>query len=433
MQFRFFSLVFLFCLLANIFTLNAAEVIKLDRIVAIVDQGVITEQELENRMTSIAAQLKKQGTELPPENILRRQVLERLITDSLQLQFAAKTGLKVDDNQVNRAIERIAEQNQLTVTEFAEALAKDGINFNKFKSDLKNEITIARLRERDVDNRITVTETEIDNLLTTQASGGDTQEEYEISHILIRTPEESAPEEIKKAKAKAESALAALKSGTQFSKVSASYSDAPNALEGGSLGWKAASQIPTLFLDALKPLSPGQFTQILRSPNGFHIVKLTNKRGNNTPLVIEQTHARHILIKFSEIMSDKEAKHKIDGIKERLDNKESFEALARQYSDDSSASNGGDLGWLNPGDTVPPFEKAMNELKIDQISAPVKTQFGWHIIQVIERRTQDMTKEAKRLKARQEIRARKSDEAYQDWVREMRDRAFVEYKLEDQY
>lgn len=431
MQFRFL-LGLLFCFsLAN--TLHAAEIVKLDRIVAIVNQGVITEQELENRMVSVGNQLKKQGTELPPENILRKQILERLITDSLQLQFAAQTGLKVDENQVNRAVERIADQNQLTITEFAEALARDGISFNKFKADLKSEITIARLRERDVDNKITVTETEIDNLLTTQASSGDSQEEYEIAHILIRTPEESASDDIKKAKAKADKALAALSSGTQFSKVSASFSDAPNALEGGSLGWKAASQIPSLFLEALKPLSAGQFTQILRSPNGFHILKLTNKRGNNTPLVIEQTHARHILIKLTEIMSDKDAKHKIDGIKERLDNNENFEGLARQYSDDTSASSGGDLGWLNPGDTVPPFEKAMNELKVNQISAPVKSQFGWHIIQVVERRTQDMSKEAKRLKARQEIRARKSDEAYQDWIREMRDRAFVEYKLEDKF
>ena len=428
-----FSLLLSLTILTCAHTLKAAEVVKLDRIIAIVNQGVITEKELENRIHSVTNQLKKQGTELPPDNILRRQILERLITDSLQIQFAAQTGMKVDENQVNRAVERIADQNQMTMTEFAEALAKDGVNFNKFKADLKSEITIARLRERDVDNKITITETEIDNLLTTQASSGDSQEEYEIAHILIRTPEESASDVIKKAKAKAESALAALQSGTQFSKVSASFSDAPNALEGGSLGWKAASQIPTLFLEALRPLSAGESTQILRSPNGFHILKLTNKRGNNAPLVIEQTHARHILIKLTEIMSDKDAKHKIDGIKERLDNNENFEALARQYSDDTSASSGGDLGWLNPGDTVPPFEKAMSELKVNQISAPVKSQFGWHIIQVTERRTQDMSKEAKRLKARQEIRARKSDEAYQDWIREMRDRAFVEYKLEDQF
>lgn len=432
MPFRLILLGLFSCLSLST-TPHAAEVVKLDRIVAIVNQGVITEQELESRILSISSQLKKQGTELPPENVLRRQILERLISDSLQIQLATQTGIKVDENQVNRSVERIADQNQMTITEFAEALARDGISFNKFKADLKNEITIARLRERDVENKITVTETEIDNLLTTQASSGDSNEEYDIAHILIRTPEESSSEEIKKAKAKAENALAALKSGTQFSKVSASYSDTQNALEGGSLGWKAASQIPSLFLEALRPLSAGQFTQILRSPNGFHILKLVNKRGNNAPLVIEQTHARHILIKLTEIMSDKDAKHKIDGIKDRLDNNESFEALARQYSDDTSANSGGDLGWLNPGDTVPPFEKAMNELQVNQIGAPVKSQFGWHIIQVVERRTQDMSKEAKRLKARQEIRARKSDEAYQDWIREMRDRAFVEYKLEDQF
>ncbi len=426
---------FIFLIFSTTFfsTVNADEVVKLDRIVAIVNQGVVTENELESRIKTVSEQLKKQGTELPAENILRRQILERLIADSLQIQFAAQTGLKIDDNQVNRTIERIAEQNQLTLTEFSEALSKDGVSINKFKADIKNEMTIARLREREVDNRVNVTETEIDNLLTTQASSNDNLDEFEIAHILIRTPEEGAPKEIKKAKAKADSAMEALKSGTQFSKVSANFSDAPNALEGGTLGWKNSTQIPALFLEALKPLSVGEVTSVLRSPNGFHILKLTNKRGNNTPTVIDQTHARHILIKLTEIMSEKEAKNKIDGIKERLDNNENFEALARQFSEDGSASSGGDLGWLNPGDTVPPFEKAMNELKINQISAPVRSQFGWHIIQVIERRSQDMSKEAKRLKARQEIRARKADEAYQDWIRELRDRAYVEYKLEDKF
>jgi peptidyl-prolyl cis-trans isomerase SurA len=191
--------------------------------------------------------------------------------------------------------------------------------------------------------------------------------------------------------------------------------------------------VPTLFLDALKSMQTGEISQPLRSPNGFHILKLTNKRGGNSPLVIEQTHARHILIKLTEIVSESDAKKKMDGIKERLDNGEKFEVLARQFSEDGSASNGGDLGWVNPGDTVPQFEKAMNELKDNQISEPIRSPFGWHIIQVLERRKQDMSKEAARLKARQEIRARKADEAYQDWVRELRDRAYVEMKLEDKF
>jgi peptidyl-prolyl cis-trans isomerase SurA len=414
-------------------TAQAAEVVKLDRIVAIVDQTVVTEQELENRMRTVIAQFKKQGTELPAENILRKQILERLISDTLQLQYAAQTGLKVDDNQLDKTIERIAEQNQMSLTEFGEALAKDGISMRKFRADIRSEITIARLREREVDSRVTVSESEIDNFLTTQAANNESQDEFEISHILIRTPEEGATEDIQKAKSKVDEAIKALQAGASFAKVSASFSDAPNALEGGSLGWKNGSQMPALFLDALKAMQVGDISQPLRSPNGFHILKLTNKRGGSSPLVIEQTHARHILIKLSEVMTEKEAKQKMDSIKERLDNGEKFEVLARQYSEDTTASNGGDLGWVNPGDTVPQFEKAMNELKYNEISAPVRSQFGWHIIQVIERRKQDMSKEAARLKARQEIRTRKADEAYQDWLRELRDRAYVELKLEDKF
>ena len=412
---------------------QAEEVVKLDRIVAIVDQTVVTEQELESRITTVTAQFKKQGTELPPEDILRKQILERLITDTLQIQYAAQTGLKVDDNQLDKTIERIAEQNQMTLTEFSEALAKDGVSMRKFRSDIRNEITIARLREREVDGRVNVSESEIDNFLTSQAANNENQDEFEISHILIRTPEEGATEDVQKAKAKVDTAVNELNAGKSFSKVSASFSDAPNALEGGNLGWKSGAQMPALFLDALKTMHIGDISPPLRSPNGFHVLKLTNKRGGNSPLVIQQTHSRHILIKLSEIMSEKEGKQKMDNIKERLDNGEKFEVLARQYSEDSTASNGGDLGWVNPGDTVPQFEKAMNELKDNQISQPIRTQFGWHIIQVIERRSQDMSKEAARLKARQEIRAKKADEAYQDWIRELRDRAFVELRLEDKF
>jgi len=419
--------------LAYQFNAQAAEVVKMDRIVAIVDQAVVTEQELESRIATVTAQFKKQGTELPAEAILRKQILERLITDTLQLQYAAQTGLKVDDNQLDKTIGRIAEQNQLSLAEFTEALAKDGVSMTKFRADIRNEITLARLREREVDGRVNVSESEIDNFLTSQAANNENQDEYEIAHLLIRTPEEGATEDIQKAKIKVDKALSELNGGVSFAKVSASYSDAPNALEGGSLGWKSAAQMPALFLDALKAMKVGEVSAPLRSPNGFHVLKLNNKRGGNSPLVIQQTHARHILIKLSEIMSEKDGKLKIDGIKERLDNGEKFEALARQYSEDSTASSGGDLNWVNPGDTVPQFEKAMNELKDLQISLPVRTQFGWHLIQVIERRSQDMSKEAARLKARQEIRAKKADEAYQDWIRELRDRAYVEIRLEDKF
>jgi len=430
---NFIKISFLIALSFNQYSALAADVVKMDRIVAVVDQTVITEQELESRITSLSAQLRKQGTELPEEGILRKQILERLISDALQLQYAAQTGIKVDDIQLDKTIERIAEQNKMTIREFHDALNQDGISIRKFRADIRNEIIIARLREREVESRVNVSESEIDNYLTTQASSNQNQDEYDISHILIRVPEDAAPEDVQKAKTKVDEALVALDAGTNFAKVSASFSDAPNALEGGNIGWKSGSQVPTLFLDALKTMQKGDVSTALRSPNGFHILKVNDKRGGSSPLIIEQTHARHILIKLSEIMSEKDAKQKIDGIKERLDNGEKFEILARQFSEDGTASNGGDLGWVNPGDTVPQFEKAMNTLKQDEISEPVLSPFGWHVIQVIERRKQDMSKEAARLKARQEIRTRKADEAYQDWVRELRDRAFVELRLEDKF
>ncbi len=426
-----FSLL-LFCLSVNSEPLMQSEIIKMDRIVAIVDQVVITENELADRIKTVTAQLEKQGTELPPPAVLEKQILERMITDSLQLQFASQTGLRVDDNQLDKTIERIANQNKMDIPTFKKALLEDGIQYRKFREDIRNEITLARLREREVDNRINITESEIDSFIAMQAAS-NSSDEFEISHILVRAPEDTAPEDLKKLRAKAEEALTQLQGGKDFAKISASFSDAPNALEGGSLGWKNGSQIPALFFEALKPLKAGEVSGILRSPNGFHILKVTNRRGGTSPLVVGQTHVRHILIKFSEVVSEKDAMTRMISIKERLDNGEKFEDLARQYSDDGSAKSGGDLGWVNPGDTVPEFEKTMNALAPGEISNIIKTQFGLHILQVIDRRNQDMSKEAARIKARQEIRARKSDEAFQDWVRELRDRAFVELRLEDKY
>lgn len=409
------------------------EIQKIDRIVAVVDQVVITENELIDRIQTVRSQLEKQGGNVPPMDVLQKQILERLINDRLLLQYAAQTGIRVDDTQLDKTVERIAEQNKLSVPEFRTALEQEGISYRKFREDIRNEIVIARLREREVENRVNVTEAEIDNYLTTQSARGDVQDEFEIGHILIRTPEDGSPEELQKLKEKAEQALQALQGGTNFAEVSARYSDAPNALEGGSLGWKTSSQIPDLFNEALKGMQPGEVSPILRSPNGFHILKLTDRRGSTSPLVVEQTKLRHILIKLSEIVSESDAQQKMTMIKERLDHGGDFAELARQYSEDASANSGGDLGWVNPGDTVPQFEKAMNLLAPGETSEPVRTPFGYHIIQVQERRKQDMTQEAARFKARQEIRTRKAEEAYDDWVRELRDRAYVELHLEDKY
>ncbi|MDO8962006.1 MAG: peptidylprolyl isomerase [Methylophilus sp.] len=409
------------------------EIEKIDRIIAVVDQSVVTEQELIDRIKSISSQIEKKGGELPAKDVMQKQILERLIVDSLQLQLAEQTGIKVDDAQLDKTLERIAEQNKLTLPEFKQALQADGVRFVKFREDIRNEIIISRLREREVDNRVTISEGEVDNYLTTQASRVGEQDDFDISHILIRLPEDATPEDLQKARAKTEELLAAIQGGTSFAEASATYSDAPNALDGGSLGWRNASQIPPAFFESIKTLEVGAVSLPFRSQSGIHILKLNDRRASSSSLVVDQTHVRHILIKQSEVVSESEAKRKIENIKERIENGTKFEEMARQYSEDGSASGGGDLGWVNPGDTVPAFEKTMNDLGLGEISAPVSTPFGWHIIQVLERRKQDMSKEAARLKARQEIRARKAEEAYNDWIRELRDKAYVELRLEDKF
>lgn len=405
---------------------------KMDRIIAVVDQSVITERELLTRMESVKAQMVKKGVELPPDDVLQKQILERLIVDSLQLQLAAQTGIKVDDAQLDKTIERIAEQNNLTLPAFKKALEEDGTQFYKFREDIRNDIILARLRERDVDNKVNISEAEIDNYLSTQEKEGDL-DEFNLSQILIRLPEDSSPEDIQKARARTEQIIKALSEGMSFEKASANYSDAPNALDGGSLGWRSGQQMPAQFLELAKTLQVGGVSRPIRSGNGVHILKLNDRRAGASTLIVEQTHVRHILLKPNEVLSDKEAKQKIEGIKERIDHGTPFQDMARQYSDDGSASNGGDLGWINPGDTVPVFEKTMAELAVNEVSAPIRSQFGWHLLQVLERRKQDMSKESKRLKARQEIRARKAEESYNEWIHELRDKAFVELRLEDKF
>ncbi len=431
--FFYFKLILIFLSVTSqiAYAKSEGSIKKLDRIIAVVDQDVITEKELQEKINSVIGNLKSQKIEIPAENVLRKQVIERLIADSIQIQLAYQTGLKISDAQVDKTIERIAEKNKLNVADFKKTLEKDGTNFYKFREEIRNEITIAQLKEREVDSKIVITDGEIDNFLNAQSK--EIQDEFEVAHILIRVPEDASPEKLEKLKNKAEEAAKQIQSGKNFTQVSVAFSETPNALEGGNLGWKKASDLPTLFVDALKKTEVGKLTPILRSPNGFHILKLINKKGSSGPLVVEQTHVRHILIKLSEITSENEGRQKLIGIKERLENGIKFEDMAKQYSEDPSANSGGDLGWINPGDTVPEFEKTMKQLNINQISDPIKTPFGWHLIQVLERRSQDMSKESARIQARQQIKMRKSEEAYQDWLQELRDRSFVELRLEDNF
>lgn len=409
----------------------AGRVVLLDRIIAVVNDEVITRRDLDDRIKVVLSQLKQQGTPLPPSDVLEKQVLERVIYNQVQLQYAKETGLRVEDAILEKAVNRIAEDNKITVAAMRQALEKDGVNFNKFREELRDEIIMVRLREREVDNKIQIADSEIDNFLSSLQAHDGKVEEFNLSHILVRVPEQASPEQLQERRARAEQALAQIKGGADFRQVAASFSDAPDAVQGGAMGWREIAQLPTIFAEAVKNLKSGEVGAVLRSPNGFHIVRVNERRGQDAPMIVSQTHARHILIKTTELVSENDAKDRLVKLKERLDNNADFAELARLQSEDGSASRGGDLGWLSPGDTVPEFEKAMDGLKPGQISEPTRSPFGWHLIQVLERRNQDMSQQQQRLRARQALRAQKADEAYQEWVRQLRDKAFVEYRLED--
>lgn len=405
--------------------------VVLDRIVAVVNNEVITRADLDLRLRAATLQLEQQGTPLPPRAALEKQILDRLITDHVQLQLAKETGLRVDDSELDRAIQRIAQENKLSLEQLRATLEKDGVPFLRFREDIRKEITLSRLRQREVDNRIVVSEGEIESFINAQQGLAGRGEQYNLSHILVTVPENAGPEQIQARRSRAEQALQQLATGADFRQVAAGYSDAPDALQGGAMGWRDGARLPALFLDALKSLQAGQVGPLLRSANGFHILRLNDRRGAGAPVIVRRTHARHILIKTNELIPQAEARRRAESLKERLDNKADFAELARLHSEDASGSKGGDLGWLSPRDTVPEFESAMDALQPGEISAPVQTPFGWHLIQVLERRDEDMSRDRQRLAAQSALRARKSDESYQEWVRQLRDRAYIEYRLDE--
>jgi peptidyl-prolyl cis-trans isomerase SurA len=405
--------------------------VPIDRIVAVVNDEVITLTELRGRLETVVAQLHRQGTPLPPREVLEQQMLERMVMEKVQIQHARDIGIRVDDAQLDQAIQRIAANNNLTMAQFRQALERDGVRFDKFREDIRDEMTIVRMREREVDSRIAISEGEIDHYLQSEAGKKHSAEEFEVAHILLRSPESANPEQIGELKAKAEEIHERAARGENFSQLAAAYSDAPDGLQGGNLGMRPLERLPSVFADAVADLNTGEVAPLLRSSNGFHIVKLVARQGGGSAPAVQQTHTRHILIKVNELVSESEARHKLEGLHERITYGEKFAELARLYSQDGSATKGGDLGWLYPGDTVPEFERAMDGLVPGEVSPPVKTPFGYHLIEVLERRMQEASADRQRNAARQALRERKLDEAYQDWLRQARDRAYVELKLED--
>lgn len=406
-----------------------AEVITLDRVVAVVNKQVITDRDLQERVKSVMQNMNRQGVNPPPMDNLRAQALERMISDSVLAQQATETGIRVDDTVLDRTLERLAEQNRLSLAQFKVAIEQEGLSFARFREDIRQEIMISRLKEREVDNRVQVTEAEIDAYLKRQAENKTLDEDFQLAHILVKVPEQASQAEVSKKRLRIEAAAEDLKAGKPFNEVAAIYSEAPDALKGGELGWRNASRLPSLFLDALTPLKPGQVTAIIRSPNGFHLIRMIDRKSASENQIIAQTKVRHILVKVNEAVSESDAKARIERVRERLLNGGKFVELARLFSEDGSANQGGDLGWVSPGDLVPEFEKVMDTLKPDELSEPVRSPFGWHLIQVQDRRNQDVTQDRERMKVRQALKAKKAEEYYDDWIRQLRDRAYVENRL----
>ncbi|MEI7681731.1 MAG: peptidylprolyl isomerase [Betaproteobacteria bacterium] len=410
---------------------QARRVVLLDRIVAIINDQVITRRDLDERLKTVSLQMQRQGTPLPPQEALEKQVLERMIQTRVQLQFARDTGLRIDDAALDSAIARIAANNKVSTQELRTLVEKDGISFSKYREDIREEIVLVRLREREVENKIQIADSEIDNFLKTVQQQDSRSEEFNLSHILVRVPDQASPEQLQDRRARAERALEQIKNGTDFRQIAATVSDAADAVQGGLMGWREFIQLPTLFADAVRSMKPGEVSSVLRSAAGFHILRVNERRGHVEAAMVTQTRARHILIKTSELVSENDAKERIIKLLERVENKADFAEIARLQSEDTSASRGGDLGWLSPGDTVPEFEKAMDALKPGEISGAIRSPFGWHIIQVTERRSQDMSQQQQRMRARQALREQKAEEAYLEWTRQLRDSAFVELRLEE--
>jgi len=400
----------------------------LDRITAVVNDEVILESELMEMQQTVRQQLRQRDAAIPPSEVLNKQVLERLIMQRLQLQRAEQVGVRVGDDALNAALKQIANNNNMNLRQFRDVLEDDGYNFSNFRNTIREEMIITRLRKSQVEDRVVVSEREVDNFLTTQTIQEGGEVEYQLQHILVSMPEAASPEQVQEAEQQLQKVQALLDEGGDFSEVAAGYSDGQNALEGGELGWRKHGELPSLFAEVVPDLEVGEVSQALRSGSGFHLVRVKDKKSQELHLV-KQTLASHILIRANELTSAEQAEERLQQLRQRIAKGEDFAELARAHSDDTgSAIDGGSLGWTSPGVMVPEFEEKMNALAIGEMSDVFESRFGWHLIKVYDRREQNMADEFKRNKAREQIRQRKIDEELESWLRAMRDEAYVEYR-----
>ena len=398
----------------------------LGKIAAVVEDDVILEQELNQEVSTIEQRIQASKTQMPPESILRKQVLEKMIIDRLQRQLAEKAGITVTEEMLNNSAADIAQRNNMTLEQFRAELEHQGMTYKGFLDNMRNEIIINQLRSREIGGRIKVTDREVDHYLETQGKVGEEAAQYHLGHILIAVKEAASASEIQKAQSKADNLVKKLRAGQDFSQAAMSESEDDNALKGGDLGWRTANDIPTLFADKVSQMRAGEVADAVRSPSGFHIIKMLEIKGFDNH-IITKTKVRHILIKTNELIDDEEAKKRLQALKVRIADGDDFASLARAHSDDKgSALKGGSLDWVSPGDLVKPFEEAMTKLDINQISDPIQTQFGWHLIQVLDRENKDDSLEHKKNLVRDAIRKRKIEEENELWMRRLRDEAYVE-------
>ena len=415
-------------IIATVIVLCLGEVVyaqSLDRVIAVINDDVITQLELDNRLAGLDAEMKTKGDEMPPRNVLRKQMLQRMIDDKLQLQAAKRFGLSVNEGALNEAVMTVAQNNKLTLRQLRDALAAEGIPYALFRDGIKTQMLINQIYTRRIRNRVRVTDEELDGYIANGGGKADARE-YDISHILIRVAEDAGVEKVDSARNKAKSIVSSLQRGMEFAEAAAKYSDAPDAEKGGGLGWRTPDQLPELFTEALSKIDVGRSTNVLQSPNGFHILHINDAKGRNASAV-QQTQVRHILIRTDEFLSQSEAENRIEQLRERVLNGEDFAQMARVHSADPiSATKGGELGWVMPGELTGSFEDAMNKLDIGELSESVLSPFGLHLIQVLDRREQNMGKEVTRGRARAQLVAEKSKESYEEWLRRLRDESYVE-------
>lgn len=403
--------------------------VLLDRVAAVVNDGVVLKSEVDDQVLMVTERLKQQRTELPAANVLRQQILERLVVQEIQLQRADRGGVQVSDEMLNNSLRDVAERNKMTLDQLPRALESQGVNYAAYRDSMRKEMTISLLRRRDVLEKIIVTPREIDQYLAKQSGSIDSQE-FNISHILLALPQAATPGQLEEVSAHAQDVYERARKGEDFAQLAVTYSNSQTALDGGSLGWRKGPQLPTFIADLVGHMQPGDVAQPVRTPSGFHIIKLNERRGAEEQVMVNQVHARHILMRTNELQDDATVKQKLEALRKRVLDGEDFAGLASVTSEDpGSASQGGDLGWETPSSFAPEFAKVLEGLQENEISEPFQTQFGWHIVQLLGMRTHDNTDEVRRQRAFAALRESKADEETELWLRRLRDEAYVEYKM----